>query len=69
MKRIPITAAKEIAEKYGYDQVMIYARKVGKDPNPHGEHMTTYGVDKKHCGVIGNIAKAIQKLIWSNSGG
>ncbi len=33
MKRIPIKAAKQIAELYGYDQVMIYARKVGEDPD------------------------------------
>lgn len=64
MKRIPIKAAKEVAEKYGYDQVMIYGRKVGENG---GEHMTTYGVDKKHCSAIGLIAKAIQKMIWSKS--
>lgn len=67
MKRIPIKAAKEIAEKYGYDQVIIYGRKVGSDPDPHGEHMTSYGVDKKHCSVIGSIAKAIQKMIWGTT--
>ena len=55
MKRIPIKAAQRIAEEYGYDQVVIYARKVGKDPNPHGEHMTTYGVTKEHCDVAARI--------------
>lgn len=60
MKRIPISAAKLIAEKYGYDQVMIYARKVGQDG---GEHMTTYGVTKEHCRVMGNIAKFLQDKI------
>jgi hypothetical protein len=49
MKKIPISAAKAIANKYGYDQVIIYARKVGEDPAPHGEHMTTYGVTVEHC--------------------
>lgn len=60
MKRIPITAAKKIAQDYGYDQVIIYARKVGEAPAPNGEHMTTYGVNKVHCGVaaaIGNFLK------------
>lgn len=60
MKRIPITAAQTIAEKYGYDQVIIYARKVGDAPDPHGEHMTTYGVTKSHCraaAMIGDFLK------------
>ena len=46
MKPIPIAAAKAIAERYGYDQVIVIARKVGE-----GEHCTTYGVDKEHCAV------------------
>lgn len=46
MKRIPISAAKAIADNYGYDQVIIIARKVGE-----GEHCTTYGVNKEHCAV------------------
>jgi hypothetical protein len=46
MKRIPIKAAQEIADKYGYDQVIIIARAVGE-----GEHCTTYGKDKVHCGI------------------
>lgn len=54
---IPIEAAKHIAETYGYDQVVIVARKVG----PEGcEHVTTYGVDPEHSGVaarIGNFFK------------
>lgn len=49
MKSIPIKAAEHIAKEYGYDQVIIIARKVGEDPDPHGEHCTTYGIDKNHC--------------------
>nr|VFJ89554.1 MAG: hypothetical protein BECKLFY1418B_GA0070995_101612 [Candidatus Kentron sp. LFY] len=52
---IPISAAKEIAEKYDYDQVIIVARKVGRN-----EHLTTYGVDKEHCDIaarLGNFLK------------
>lgn len=63
MKRIPITAAKRIAQEYGYDQVVIYARKVGDDPSPHGEHMTTYGVDKVHCGVAAQIGTTLKKFM------
>jgi hypothetical protein len=54
MKPIPISAAHAVAKKYGYDQVIIYARKVGDQPDA-GEHMTTYGVDVAHC----NAAAAI----------
>lgn len=55
MKPIPISAGKEIAQKYGYDQVVIIARAVGE-----GEHVTTYGKDKANCDVaarIGNFLK------------
>jgi len=66
MKRIPIKAGKQIAEEYGYDQVIIYARKVG-DPNNDwlggGEHMTTYGVDKIHCGVAARIGTTLKKFM------
>ena len=67
MKPIPITAAKRIAEDYGYDQVVIYARKVGDDPDPHGEHMTTYGVNKTHCGVAARMGQALQNFMgWKS---
>lgn len=61
MKRIPIVAAKRIAEDYGYDQVIIYARKAG--PAPHGEHMTTYGVDKANCGASAKIGDFLKYKI------
>ena len=62
IKRIPIAAAKRIAKDYGYDQVVIYARRVGDDPAPHGEHITTYGVSKLHCGVAALIGDRLKKL-------
>lgn len=64
MKRIPIRAAKAIAEEYGYDQVMIYARKAEE-----GEHMTTYGVNKEHCSAMARIASYLQREImgWVKS--
>lgn len=52
MKPIPISAGKRIADEYGYDQVIIIARKVGPDG---GEHCTTYGVTKEHCSVAASI--------------
>jgi hypothetical protein len=69
MKPIPISAAKLVAEKYGYDQVVIIARKIdqpagtgetAKAAIKGGEHCTTYGVDKANCDVaarIGNFFK------------
>ena len=47
-KPIPISAARVVAEKYGYDQVIIIARKCGEGGR---EHCTTYGVNKAHCAV------------------
>jgi hypothetical protein len=47
---IPIAAGKEIAEAYGYDQVLILARKVG-----NREHVTTFGVDKVNCVVAARM--------------
>lgn len=63
MKRIPITAARKIAEEYGYDQVVIIARKVGDDPEPHGEHLTTYGVNKVHCDVAARMGDALKRFM------
>jgi hypothetical protein len=52
---IPISAAKHIANKYNYDQVIIIGRKVGRN-----EHCTTYGKTKEHCDIAaraGNFLK------------
>lgn len=60
MKPIPVSAAAKIAKAYGYDQVVIIARKVGDPPAPHGEHCTTYGVNATHCNVaalMGDVLK------------
>ena len=53
MKPIPISAARIIANEYGYDQVIIIARKVSNPGDNHigGEHCTTYGIDKANCDV------------------
>jgi len=52
MRPIPISAAKLIADKYGYDQVVVIARKVGDNGS---EHCTTYGKDKANCDVAARI--------------
>jgi len=63
MKRIPIKAAKEVAEKYGYDQVIIIARKVGEAHEAHGEHCTTYGIDRKHCDAAARIGDFLKHKV------
>lgn len=57
MKPIPIIAAKGIAEQYGYDQVVIIARKIG---NKGGEHVTTYGRDKANCDVAARCGEFLK---------
>jgi hypothetical protein len=65
-KPIPIAAARRIAVECGYDQVIIYARRVGEDPAPHGEHMTTYGVTREHCSVAARIGDTLKRFMgWS----
>lgn len=66
MYPIPIEAAKHIADTYGYDQVVIYARRVGEKPNPCGEHMTTYGKTKEHCEVAAKMADVLQTFMGWN---
>ena len=63
MKEIPIHAARSIAEYYGYDQVIIIARKVGSDPDPHGEHVTTYGRNMDHCNAAARIGDFLKHKI------
>ena len=60
MKNIPVSAAERIAKAYGYDQVMIIARKDGPDG---GEHMTTYGVSKVHCKIAARCGEFLQREI------
>ena len=64
-KPIPINAAARIAKEYEYDQVVIIARRVGKDG---GEHVTTYGVDKANCKVAADIGNFLKYKImkWAD---
>jgi hypothetical protein len=55
MKPIPISAAKDIAKKYGYDQIIILGRVCHDSPLPHGDHLTTYGKNPEHCGAAAQI--------------
>ncbi len=55
---IPVDAAKEIADRYDYDQVIIVARKVGSH-----EHVTTYGKDKTHCGIAARCGEFLKHKV------
>jgi hypothetical protein len=64
LEDIPVEAAKEIAEKYGLDQVIILARG-------GGEFVTTYGVDRQNCMVaacIGDLLK-YDVMMWPRPAG
>jgi hypothetical protein len=63
VKRIPIAAAKKIAEQYDYDQVIIIARKVGVVPGAHGEHITSYGASKEHCDSAAKQVEALKNFM------
>jgi len=61
---IPISVAERVAKNYGYEQVVIYARKTGEDG---GEHMTTYGVNKEHCSVAARMGDVLKKFMGWNT--
>lgn len=58
--RIPIKRAEEIAKAHGYEQVIVYARRVGE---PGLEWVTTYGVDPTHCAAAARIGDAIGRQV------
>lgn len=61
MSRIPISAAKEIANKYNFPEVVIFAY----DPESGMQHVTTYGKTKEQCvdaAKAGNFLK--KSLGW-----
>jgi hypothetical protein len=65
--KIPITAAEALAKEYGFDQVIIIARKTGDGPDA-GEAVTTYGINQLHCEVAGNIGDFLKNKVmgWSS---
>jgi hypothetical protein len=67
-KRIPIKAAKEIADKYGYHQVIIIARAVGEGG---GEHCTTYGANNEHCSIAARCGDFLKHKVmgWHAAAG
>lgn len=62
MLPIPISVGKMIASNYGYDQVVIMARRCHTTPQPHGEHVTTYGRNPQHCGVAAMMGDTLKRI-------
>ena len=60
MRPIPISAARRIADMYGYSQVVIIARAVGVGG---GEHCTIYGIDKANCEAAASIGDFLKYKI------
>jgi len=65
-KSIPINAAKVIAHKYNYDQIIILGRVVGENGL---EHLTTYGGDKENCRAAAKIGAFLKYKVmgWSET--
>ncbi len=59
-KLIAISAAKDIAEKYGYDQIIVIGRKCGENGR---ETVTTYGVNRAHCRVAAQIGNYLKEKV------
>lgn len=57
---IPISAAEKIAKSYGYEQVVIFARKTGEDGV---EHMTTYGINPTHCSIAARMGRVLKTFM------
>lgn len=74
MLPIPVSAAGRIAKAYGYDQVIILARRtdhplpplnassVITPTGPSGEHITTYGINPVHCGVAALMGNTLKRI-------
>ena len=57
---IPIRSAESIGRRFGYDQVVVFGRRVSDDPKLAGEHMTTWGRNRDHCQVAKHIGNTLK---------
>jgi hypothetical protein len=60
MRAIPIAEARNLAEQYGYDQVIILARRIGRDG---GEHVTTYGRNGTNADIAARMGDFLKHHI------
>lgn len=67
-KQIPISAAKKIADEYGYDQIIVYGRNTGTDGTEYLECMATYGKTKATCTAAAKMGNALKRFMgWPES--
>lgn len=66
MNNIPIEVAKEIAEKYDLEQIVIIGRKSGFKGY---ETTCTYGINKLHCAIAAKIGDFLKYKImgWNDA--
>ncbi|MGB1390374.1 MAG: hypothetical protein ACPG61_15970 [Paracoccaceae bacterium] len=57
MSKLPIKEARDIAQRHGWDQVIVIARKVGDDGY---EHVVTYGEGSAHCEAAARAGMAVK---------
>lgn len=57
-KAIPVKAASALALQYGFDQVIIVARRVGE-----GESVTTYGKGRIHKDIAARTGEYLQREV------
>ena len=55
--KLPISEARDIAERHGWDQVVVIARKVGDNGY---EHVITYGAGSAHCEAAARAGMAVK---------
>ena len=63
MKRIPISKAKEIANQYGYEKVIILAITTDSKEDRFQFWLTTYGKNKKFCGVAKQVGEFFIRVL------
>lgn len=57
-KTIPVSAAAALSQKYGFDQVVIIARKIGG-----GESVTTYGKGRVHKDIAARTGEFLYREV------
>lgn len=62
VKDIPISAAARIG-LYGYDQVVIIARRVDRPDEPGREHVTTWGKTPENCNVAARVGDFLKHKV------
>ena len=62
MKRIPVALAKQIANKYGYEKVVIFAITKDEPKERYMFWVTTYGKTKALCEVAAKTGQYFVKM-------